>query len=156
MENFDKRSARFAIQLIWLALLVGQFIFLIVVVFLHSQQNQPADPGLIQTLTLASFCALVAIPLGYFIRNQVYKRGWVEHAVAPASYVQGNLVLLACCEAVAFFSLIVTLLAGSFGWPTAPALLALTVHVLNFPTGRPLEPDVPEFAQSTPRSRDER
>lgn len=156
MENFDQRSARFVTQLIWLALLVGQLIFLFVVVFLHSQQNQPPDPELIQTLTLASFCLLIAIPAGYFVRNQIYKRGWVEHAVVPASYVQGNLVLLACCEAVAFFSLIVTLLAGSFGWPTAPALLALSVHVLNFPTGRPLEPDVPEFASKDQPRRDDR
>ena len=144
-----ERQQLTAIRLIWGAMILGELIFAGVVVF-RPLLAQPllGDSFASVVLLYAVWVALaVALPVGYFARNQIYKAHWREHTVTPTGYFKGNLVLLVLMDAVALFSLVTALLAGSF-WPYGgPAILALLVQVLNYPTGKPLRPHPPSFEQ---------
>jgi len=82
---------------------------------------------------------VVLTPLGYFIRNQLYKASWQGNVVKPWGYVIGNLTLLAMVEAVSFFGLIGTLVERSFAsLPFVVSVIAMAIQVINFPHGRPM------------------
>jgi hypothetical protein len=83
---------------------------------------------------------IAAVPLGYFLRMQSYKRHWQGDVIAPQGYLVGNLLLWALCEGCSLVTIAFCLLVGSL-WPAiAPSLVALSVQVLNYPDGRPMFP----------------
>ena len=43
------------------------------------------------------------------------------------------------------FALVITLLRGEFGYTLLPAIIAMAVQDVNFPTGRPVQPAEPRF-----------
>ena len=136
-------------RILWAALLVGQIVFLVVVLVILSRRpgggsdQASADVGKI--LGYVAIAMLVgATAVGYFIRNQVYKANWQGNVVTPQGYSRGNIVLLAMLEGVAFFGLVATLVQGSLGLAFAAAAVAMAIQVVNFPHGRPMcEPEVP-------------
>lgn len=132
-------------RLIWAAMLMGQVIFLFVIVFLWSSSAsfQPS-PDTAWVLFLVTVAVLVsAVPVGYVCRQQIYKRNWVGDVITPQGYLTGNVVLLALCEGVSMLGLVATLLNGSL-WPTlAPSVIAMAVQVINFPNGRAMNPAQP-------------
>lgn len=136
-------NALLTVRLIWFALLSGQAAFCLAIAMVWNAGGvEPLAPPLINLLTLINLAAVVVlVPLGYFIRNQCYKRHWHAHVVAPRGYVLGNVVLLAICEGLAMFGLVVTLLSGAIGLTIVPAVIALAVQLVNFPNGRAMEPD---------------
>ncbi len=134
-------------RIIWAAMLVGQIGFMAAIAVVWNLQNtfqlNPDTARLLFYISLGMLFTL--IPLGYTMRSQTYKRYWQAHAVTPAGYLQGNIVLLAMCESVAIIALVATLLSGTW-WPTlAPAVAAMAVQVVNFPNGRPMQPANPAF-----------
>ncbi len=127
-------------RILWAALLAGQLVFLAVIAVMMSQGSlKPVEPQLTMTLFAVALGAIIlAIPLGYFLRGQIYKKHWRENIVEPRGYVTGNLVLLALCEGPAMLALVACLLSASF-WPALlPALLAMGIQILNFPHGQPM------------------
>jgi len=134
-------------RVIWAAMLMGQGMFLFVIVFLWSSgaSFQPS-PDTAWLLFLVTVVVLVsAVPVGYVCRQQIYKRNWVGNVITPQGYLTGNIVLLALCEGVSMLGLVATLLNGSF-WPTlAPSVIAIGVQVINFPNGRAMHPPQPVF-----------
>jgi hypothetical protein len=57
------------------------------------------DPSLGGILfEVAVLMLLMAVPAGYLLRGQIYKRGWQGPAIAPQAYVAGNVVLWAMGE----------------------------------------------------------
>lgn len=143
----DTRSILTTTRILWLALLMGQVIFLSVVAVLITQQSVPANPDVGWLLFLIS-CGLLPVNLGigYFARMQVYKRGWQEDRITPQAYLQGNVVMLALCEAVSFLALIAALLQGSLLPAILVSAVAMAVQVVNFPTGKPMQPAVDPFS----------
>ncbi len=135
-------KALMTIRLIWAALLAGQIMFMVVIAVLQSINASPqADPQVAQVLFLVALAMLTTmIPVGYFIRNQVYKKNWQEDVVTPGGYVSGNILLLALCEGVALVGLVAVLIGGVI-WYAVPSLVAMAVQVINFPHGRPMWPD---------------
>ena len=92
---------------------------------------------------------VTSVPVGYFIRGQIYKKNWEGDVVTPKGYMMGNIVLLAMCEAVSLCGLVATMI-GHVVWFAVPSLLAMAVQVVNFPLGGPMEPN-PLLTRTTAR-----
>lgn len=139
----NPKAALLHLRIIWSGLLAGPVVFLFVVLALVSQQSDAAvqnDEDVVRILGYIAIAMLVVLtPIGYFIRNQLYKASWQGNVVKPWGYILGNIILLAMVEAVSFFGLIGTLLAGSFSsLPFIAAVIAMAIQVINFPHGRPM------------------
>jgi len=139
------KGALVTTRVIWAALLVGQISFLFVMLLIWSQREsaggQPQDVAddVTDILGYVAIAMLfVLTPLGYFIRNQVYKANWRGNIVTPHGYIVGNIILLAMLEGVAMLGLIGTFAQGSFGLPFVPTVIAMAIQVINFPHGRPM------------------
>ncbi len=143
-QEADPRKVLWTIRVLWAALVLGVLAFgaaVGAIVFSGGlpgagHQSAPAD----LLALIAGVMIVTLVPAGLFIRNQVYKRHWRENLVAPAGYFTGNLLLLAMLEGVAMFSIVATLIIGRFGWATLPGVIALGLMLVNFPTGRPMQP----------------
>lgn len=138
----DPKAALLNLRIIWAVLLTGVIVFMFVVMVQQAagRPPQPTAP-FITIITGVSWGMLaITIPIGYFVRMQVYKRSWRGDVISPAGYTIGNLFLFGCCESVALFSSIALMLIGSV-WPTImPGLIAMAVMVINFPNGRAMHP----------------
>jgi F0F1-type ATP synthase membrane subunit c/vacuolar-type H+-ATPase subunit K len=130
-------------RIMWAALLFGEIAFGAIVAALISGafgDAPAADPDLAPIMTGVGLLTLVTVvPIAYFIRGQIYKRFWRDHAVAPQGYFTGNLLLWAMCEGVALFGLVVVLVTGSWS-PLLVAVVAMAVQIVNHPHGRPMLP----------------
>ena len=130
------------VRIIWAALLMGQVVFLVIVMWLIRQpaERPPVDPNVRRTLLIICAAWLAtAVPIGYFIRLKAYEKGrGPDGAVAPGSYATGNIILLALCEGVSLFAIVGILLSRQVMPFIYPTVLAIAVQALNFPTGAPL------------------
>ena len=137
-------------RLIWLILIVGQIGFGVVVLFLNSQRSTPPNADLYPMLFYVSVGVLVtSVMMGYFLRNQIYKANWQEHAITPKGYFMGNLLLMAALEGAAILALASILITGNILPTGTVALAALAMQAVNFPTGGPMQPSRPVFPPST-------
>ena len=142
----DRRSTLMILRVIWLVLIVGQVSFGAVVVFTMLNPGSVGESQLRgQMLAIASAVLVGAVGLGYYIRNQSYKKHWQEHAVTPAGFFQGNLILLAALEASSFLTLVFVMISGQVIPMILPAVVSLAVQCVNFPTGAPMEATMPDF-----------
>lgn len=136
-------------RLIWLILILGQIAFGVVVLFLNGQRNTPANADLYPVLLYVSIGVFVSsVMMGYFLRNQIYKANWQEHAITPKGYFTGNLLLMAMLEGAAILPMATILITGNVLPTGAVALAALAVQAVNFPTGGPMQPSQPVFPPS--------
>lgn len=129
-------------RIIWAAMLIGQVVFLAIVLVMLSRQEGGGDQMHAEVVRILGYVAIAmlfgATAIGYFIRGQVYKANWRGDVVTPRGYSIGNIILLAMLEGVAFYGLIVTVIQGSLGLGFAAAVVAMTIQVVNFPHGRPM------------------
>ena len=137
----DPRKALMTVRIIWVAMLMGQLTFAAIAVGIVTSAagEAPGDAASVSMLFIIS-CAMIvtAIPVGLFVRGQVFKRHWQGDIVTPRGYAGGNIIAFASCEGPVFFSLIVCLIARSF-WPYAiPAAAGLVVFLLLWPSGKPM------------------
>jgi len=137
------------IRLVWAALLPGQVFFGLTVIAIGVPQSggKPllgtGTAALAWKIGLGVWVVLTAA--GYISRSQIYKRSWKKHSVTVGGYFIGNLVLWALME-IPFFVSVVDVFATGHLFPGAlPALLAIGVMLVNFPTGGPLQPHPPVF-----------
>jgi F0F1-type ATP synthase membrane subunit c/vacuolar-type H+-ATPase subunit K len=145
------RQALLIARIIWAMLLLGQLVFAVVVLGLALSRTEERATELGALLLWVALGMLVlAVVAGYFIRNQTYKAHWREHSVAPQGYVTGNIILLAMLEATAFFSLIAVLATGVIFPMILPGAAALVVQLINFPTGKAMQPTEPIFPARDP------
>lgn len=147
----ERRSTLMIIRIIWLAFILGQVSFGAVVIFMAlnaSTTNQSHLRG--QMLAIACGVFIGAVGLGYFVRNQSYKKHWQGHAVTPPGFFQGNLILLAALEGSSFLTIVFVMLSGQAFPMILPAVASLAVQCANFPSGQPMRPAVPDYAKTTP------
>src|SRR5687768_1818121 len=131
------------LRIIWAALLMGQVMFLGVIVALLWPSRTPGQtltPQVRQLLLYVATAMLVgAIGLGYLVRRMMYKTA-PDGTVAMANYGGGNIILWAMCEGVSMFALVAMLLDGK-PWPfLAISLVAMANQVITFPTGNNVRP----------------
>lgn len=141
-DSLNPKQALLNLRIVWGVLLLGVITFMFVVIIILAGGNGPTpDPQASAIIFIVSLAMLATtVPIGYFVRMQVYKRSWRGEVISPAGYTVGNIIVLACCEGPAFFSLIVVMINGSF-WPAIiPAVIAMAIMVINFPNGRAMFP----------------
>ncbi len=146
LSNMTPEKALISSRIMWAALVGGQVIFLIVIIAMQGRLSGTPDPQMVATLHYISIgMVIAAVPVGMFIRSQMYKKFWVGNKVTPQGYLQGNLLLWAMCEGTSLFGLVVTMLADGF-WPwVVPSALAMAVQVMNWPDGAPMRPAEPQL-----------
>ncbi len=131
-------------RILWGALCGGVWIFALVVAIVIRRSPMSTEPIPREQLMLLFYVAMgmcfATIPLGLFIRGQVFKAGWVGDVVKPANYLQGCLVAWAMCEGTAVFSLVICLLSRTFVPYAIPAVIASVVLLALWPNGRALWP----------------
>lgn len=137
------KSVLFTTRVIWFALLCGQVMFMFFALFMIADAGKEVAEESSDLLLFYIACGMLVtlLPAGLFIRNQVYKSHWREHRVAAPGYFIGNLILLAMMEGVSFLGLVGVMLGGKMVPFILPSVVAMLVQVVNFPTGRPMEPD---------------
>lgn len=129
------------LRIIWFAMLMGEVIFLLIVLMLiQTRPGTPADPDVTRLLLYIGIGLVVtAVPMGYLIRSRIYEMGrQTDGTVDPARYVTGNIVLLAMCEGPAFLGLVNILLSRQIMPSLMIVIIAMAVQAINFPTGGPL------------------
>ncbi len=143
----DPRIALTRLRILWVAMLLTPALAFVAMFFVIglSAPTHPATappvPTVVEALHYISIGLLVILlPAGYFIRLQQYKKHWRVNAVAPAGYMGGNLILFAFCEAVMLFSIVVAYVAGTWLPYLMPGVVASMTYLINFPTGKPMEP----------------
>lgn len=149
-NDANRRGTLIVVRIIWLALLVGQLGFG-GVVYYQVRVGQAGDQTQLggQMLAIASGILIGAIGLGYFARNQSYKKHWLGNCVAPPGYFQGNLILLALLEISSFVTLVFVMVTGQVFPMILPAVASLAVQCVNFPSELPMMDTPPDFAKSS-------
>ncbi len=155
----DRRSTLLIVRVIWIALVLTQLGFGSVVVATVLSAGGDASGGGAATsgggqsqlsgqmLAIGVGVLIGAVGMGYFIRNQSYKKHWQGHAVTPPGYFQGNLVLLALLEMASFVVLVFVLISGKLFPVVLPAVASLAVQCVNFPVGTPMDEALPEMVR---------
>ena len=144
----DRRNTLLIVRVIWIMLVLGQVGFGAVVVLTVMSASGSGQGHLkSQMLAIGAGVLIGAVGLGYFARNQAYKKHWQGHAVTPAGYFQGNLILLALLEMASFLSLVFVMISGELFPVVLPALGSLVVQCVNFPSGAPMQEALPDMAR---------
>jgi hypothetical protein len=128
------------LRIIWFALLLGQVMFLIVATTFAASPDQ-RDEGLV-LFYVAVGMLVVLTPIAFLVRGQIYARGrGPDGRVAGGAYATGNIIFWAMFEGVGMLSIVGALLNGGRGPHLFVTAAALAMHVVNFPTGRPMRGD---------------
>ena len=140
-DNIESSAgALWVVRVIWGAQLLGSVVLLVVVVAIGSI-NEHGLGNAAMTLFWLGVAFLVVLFLGgSFARKQIYKRHWQGDAITPRGYFLGNLILLSMLEGATLFGLVLTLLHGRLMPMVIPPLIGIGLHIVNFPTGGPMQP----------------
>jgi len=146
----NRRLTLMVVRIIWGVLMLGQLGFGAVVWSLIQSgsirdQYQPQLRSQMFAISVAVLIGCVGV--GYFTRNQSYKKHWQAHAVTPPGFFQGNLILLVCLEGASFSSLCSIMMTGQVFPMILPAVVSLALQFVNFPSGSPMQPMLPDPAQ---------
>lgn len=146
----NPRAALVSLRILWGAMVMGLVLLGVVLALTQNTLSQTDGPGQVRaTYTVVAYAMLVLmVPVGYFVRNQVYKSGWREHAVTPQAYFTGNLILFAVFEGLALAGFLLSALVGFDPVVLIPGAIGFGLLLLNFPTGKPMQPHEPRFGQS--------
>jgi F0F1-type ATP synthase membrane subunit c/vacuolar-type H+-ATPase subunit K len=138
-QNQPSLDARLRVlRIIWAALLMGQVIFIAVIVWFVWPGQTPGQQMTAELRQIFLYVGIAmlagAIPVGYIVRRMVYRPA-PDGTVTAGNYASGNILLWAMSEGVSFFALVAMLLDGK-PWPfLAIALVAMANQVISFPTG---------------------
>jgi hypothetical protein len=131
-------KSRATLWIIWAALIMGELMFLMVLVriVLPGQQGKKIVPRENLAWICFAMCA-ISIPIGFFFRMMILGRSQREKGeITLAAYSAGNIIFWAACEGVGYFSLVVAMMSGTL-WPTEVALgIAMGMQVLTCPWRR--------------------
>jgi len=136
---------------IWGAMIIGLVLMGLV---LSSRAGGPPDaaeaviPNTRNTYAIVMYAMLLlAVPAGYFVRNQLYKSGWREHAVTPQAYFIGNIILFSVLEGLTFSGFMLSVMVDLDPIVLIPGAIGFALLLLNFPTGKPMQPREPRFGR---------
>ena len=123
-------------RVIFFALVFGVVIFGILVgtVVLPQQHGKPPNntpPRILITINLLMF--LLELPVMFFVRMIVFKRGRVGDRISFQAYGTGNIIFWAGCEGISFFGLVAAMLIGSMTPTIWIVLAAMGIMSLTFP-----------------------
>lgn len=151
LSDAQRRRSTLQLRLIWGVMLAGLLV-LASVMFNVLGPGRPVSSTPPWLGWLPMGLLLIGVPVSYFIRNQCYKRAWQGHQVAPAGYVAGNLFVFALLEIVVIAGVVVGAIVPGAGPARAAAVAGFVLLLLNFPSGRPLDPQPPGLGARSERS----
>jgi hypothetical protein len=125
-------------RIVWGALILGVAMIGVVFTLVLPRSTAGGDPTLL--VPVVFFLVLTAIPIGLFMRGQVFKKHWVGDVVTPRGYIAGNIIAWASCEGTALFSLIVAAFIPGSTLALIPGAIAFVTLVLLFPNGKAMFP----------------
>ena len=129
------------LRIIWGALLMGQIMFLAVVLTIGPKQEKP-DPSMSNVLLYAAVAMLATtVPIAFVVRSIIYRKGQTDAGVEAGAYATGNIIFWAMCEGCGFFGLVGGLLNQGRGPHLFVAAVAIALIVVNFPTGAIMRKD---------------
>jgi hypothetical protein len=146
----SRRRTLWVLRIFWFALIAGQLAFGFVAYIASQQEHADAQTQLrLQMFLIAVGTLIGAVGLGYFLRNQIYKRCWQTHCVTPQGFFMGNLLLFALLDAVSLLTFVFVMMSGQLFPMILPAIASLAVQIANFPNGLPMDSTLPDFVQDT-------
>ncbi len=136
-----KRTLRL-LRVLWVASLSAQLLYLFVILYiLRATDWQPSESVGDVLYAWSMVGMLVAPPLAFYMRGQLYKRHWVGDAITPQGYLLGMMAFGAVVETVSLIALTAVLFRAQW-WPTiVPAVFCMTLEAFHFPTGGPMRGD---------------
>lgn len=141
---------------LWFGLTSGLFIVAGFIFFVMADGREP-DPSR-TLLAIAWIVVVVGMMAGHGLRQQIYKRNWVEHAITPQGYSFGNLVYYICMDVAATVSVVLYILTVD-PLVLASVALPLLLMLLNFPNGKAMmqhpNPWLRDGLDTQPRSHDD-
>jgi hypothetical protein len=137
-QNISSGKALITNRIIWLALILGQVSFGVIIATVILPSHPPVRPQPV-LVWVNLFLLVTEVPVMFVIRMLIFRRGTVDGRIRPAAFGTGNIVFWAGCEAVSFFGLIIVVLTGSW-WPTIAIVgVALGLQAITFPVGGRLD-----------------
>ena len=123
-------------RIIWGALLLGEVLFLGVIIFVRGREGFPTGPNEMTWILvyIAFGLAIIMIPIGSLMRRIIMRRP-AGQPVQPQAYLTATIVFNALFEATALFGLVVTLLHHNFFPAIIPTAIAMYVQLRNYPHG---------------------
>ena len=91
-----------------------------------------------------SLGAWLLMPLGWMIRNQMYKRHWQQDAVTISGYCAGNSIFFALLCPVSLLSMLAIYESQQLACGV-PLLFAILALLSTSPNGKPLQPHEPRL-----------
>lgn len=130
----DPAKSLMVLRIIWAALLMGQVLFLGVVLMLRSQGSaSPSDAGMLKLLFFVEIAlAALTIPVAFFVRRMVMG---LARPIPMQKYFTGTIIFLAMLEGVSLFGLVVLLLGAPLQTGLIVPAVAMVLQVISFPTG---------------------
>jgi len=86
--------------------------------------------------------------IGFIIRMQTYKRGYVIDRVTPQAYVKANQILYGIFLTITLIMGVTLAATLAFSQCLLMLIVILVLHALNFPNGKPLQPAPPALLNS--------
>jgi F0F1-type ATP synthase membrane subunit c/vacuolar-type H+-ATPase subunit K len=135
----NSREGRlFTARIIWGAMLLGELMFMAVIMLViwpsASPEHRMSDQTRRIFLYVGAAMLVGSIGMGYFLRSTIAKPG-PDGLIEGGRYFTGNLLLWAFAEGAAMFGL-VGMLLDQKPWPfLAIVIVAMAVGAINFPTG---------------------
>ena len=126
------RQALIGSRIIWAALLLGQVIFLCVILFLRRSGGPDAPPPPVLAY-VAMLAVVVAAPIAFVMRKAMYGPPDDRGNIPPKKYAAGNLRFLAILEGVSMLGLVIFLAGDPLG--LASSGVAMAIQAVNFPMG---------------------
>src|SRR5207237_600418 len=134
-DSAPQRNPLLVIRIIWLAMMMGELIFLAVILLvILPHRGEAAQPNAI--LVYANVILLLtSVPITFIIRRSIFARSGVNGGIPAGPYLTGNIIFWAGCEGVCFFALVIAIITGAL-WPTILiAAIALSLQAITFPVG---------------------
>jgi hypothetical protein len=134
LNDLTPKKALITIRIIWLALMLGQLTFLVLILAGVLPKQHPVQPQpLLAWINLGML--LTIVPVAFVIRTFIFKRSEVDGQIPAQAFSTGNIIFWAACEGVSFSGLVFGFVNGSL-WPTILIVaVALGLQVLTFPVG---------------------
>ncbi|MEX0885593.1 MAG: hypothetical protein WD009_04055 [Phycisphaeraceae bacterium] len=134
------------VRIIWGALLFGQLVVAGIFIYLTLDGGFAGSPDLHPLLGYVAVAVLVvAVPVAHIARQQTYKANWRGDAVSVNGYITGTIIYLGALEGAAIVGLIAVLVTGRLAPGLIVPAVAIILQIVNFPTGKPLQPAPPRI-----------
>jgi hypothetical protein len=128
----NPKQALMVVRIIWAAMLIGQIVFLgVILAIRQNSAEKPQTPPILGYISVVM--ALAAVPTAFILRKAAYGRPDQQGLIPVGKYSTGNILFLAMLEGTALLGLVAFFLGNTIGIVASAGLMA--VQLANFPCG---------------------